>query len=71
MRYLDDIGGLWQYSPAEFEVFLSTLNNYHPRIKLQHVMDPVKINFLDTEVSFRPKEDALACKQLATKVYFK
>lgn len=51
--------------------FFSPLNNYHPRIKLQHILYPVKVNFLDTEVSFRHKEDTLACKQLATKVYFK
>ena len=49
--------------------FLDILNSHHPKIKLKHNLQPVTVEFLDTQVFFRTSYDRT--KTLATKVYFK
>lgn len=68
-RYLDDIWGIWMHSEEEFNIFLDTLNNHNPSIKLKATVDQNSINFLDTTTFKGPK--FTQHNQLDIKVYFK
>lgn len=69
VRYLDDIWGVWTGSLAEFETFVSILNEHDPSIKLKQEINPQFINFLDTTVYKGP--NFMNDNKLDIKVYFK
>ena len=71
LRYLDDLFGLWTHTEAQFLEFVAVLNSHHPRIKIKHEISPLKLQFLDTEVSFTSTSSSTGTKRLATKVFFK
>lgn len=48
LRYLDDIWGVWQHTPKEFDDFIEILNSHHPDIKLKATFRKDSIDFLDT-----------------------
>ena len=69
MRYLDDIFGIWPGSREQFEVFVDTLNQHDPSIKVEYEIDKDSINFLDTTIYKGPKYHKE--NKLDSKVYFK
>lgn len=68
-RYLDDIWGIWTHSAEEFDIFLDTLNNHNPSIKLKATTNKKTVDFLDT-TTFKGPKFKLENK-LDIKVYFK
>lgn len=69
LRYLDDIFGIWTHGQAEFDSFLTILNNQHPSIRLTSEISYESVNFLDTTIfkGDRFKETGV----VDSKVFFK
>src|SRR4029434_10369109 len=59
------------HTEAQFLEFVAVLNSHHPRIKIKHEISSLKLQFLDTEVSFTSTSSDTGTKRLATKVFFK
>ncbi|KAG7520675.1 hypothetical protein JOB18_034130 [Solea senegalensis] len=68
-RYLDDIWGVWTYSEDDFKIFLNTLNNYNPSIKVKSTMDRNSVDFLNTTTFKGPTFNQT--NRLDVKVFFK
>ena len=68
-RYLDDIWGVWNHSLEEFQIFVQSLNNCHPNIKLTPEIHENQTHFLDVTIF---KDDTFdQTHTFQTKVYFK
>ncbi|KAG7489839.1 hypothetical protein JOB18_021555 [Solea senegalensis] len=68
-RYLDDIWGVWTHSEDDFKIFLNTLNNFNPSIKVKSTMDRNSVDFLDTTTFKGPTFNQT--NRLDIKVFFK
>ena len=68
-RFLDDIWGVWTHSEADFNSFLTTLNNHNSFIKLKATTSTTSVDFLDTTTFKSPTFEKT--HKLDIKVYFK
>lgn len=68
-RYLDDIFGLWTFSKEDFQDFITILDTHDPSIRLKHVLNQERIDFLDTTIYKGPSFSAN--QTLDIKVFFK
>ena len=69
LRYLDDIFILWQHSRDDLDLFITTLNQHDPNIKLQPTISFDSVDFLDVTVYKGPTLQTAG--SLDFKVFFK